>query len=46
MVLTAEVVKRNTLEEVVEVLHLAGQVRSHRSYWETSELRIVGAHWY
>lgn len=46
MGLTAEAVERNILEEAVEVLHLAGQVRSHRSYWGTSELRIVGAHWY
>lgn len=45
MDLTAEAVEKNTLEEVVEALHLAGQLRSHRPYLGTSELRTAGAHW-
>lgn len=32
MDLTAEVAERNTLEEVEEALHLAGQMRSHKPY--------------
>lgn len=32
MDLTAEVVGRNTLEEVVEALHFAGQMRNHMPY--------------
>lgn len=31
------------VEEVA--LHLADQVKSHKTYWGTSEPRTVGAHW-